>query len=380
MVVSASRAMVRAVTGRPHPVPEASRALPRGARRLRWALGVAAGAVLALGAGTASAAPAERAGSAAAPTLRDTIVRESSRALLARAAAGVWGGAYTTSTGETVRVFSSDAYAADTSFNQTRAEAIVHLPHGSEVGTVTAFFLTFAEMQSVCGGQALACYSPRDQELYALGEDAPDGTSAASILAHEYGHHLARNRLNPPWQAIDYGTKRWASTLGICPKVRSGEVFPSDPFRYELDPAEGFAEAYRVLTEIRSGRQPEWWGIVDELFFPDAAALAAIERDVAVPWTANATVPRSGRVTAAGAARTRTFTVATPLDGLVRVTVRPPARSALKLTVSAGSTVLARGAAAVPTVQTTVCGQRAITVRVDRVRGAGTFRLAISRP
>jgi hypothetical protein len=31
-------------------------------------------------------------------------------------------------------------------------------------------------------------------------------------------------------------------------------------------------------------------------------------------------------------------------------------------------------------VQTTVCGQRSVTVRVDRVRGAGTFRLAISRP
>jgi hypothetical protein len=32
------------------------------------------------------------------------------------------------------------------------------------------------------------------------------------------------------------------------------------------------------------------------------------------------------------------------------------------------------------TVQATVCGQRSLSVRVDRVRGAGTFRLAVSRP
>ena len=347
----------------------------------RLSLGLAL--ALALLPGTASAAPAERARSsvaAAAPAFRDTILREPARAALARAEADVWGGAYLTSTGETVRVFSSDAYSADTSFNQVRAEAIVRLPHGPEVASLTAFFLTFAEMESVCGIQALACYSPREQTLFTLGEDAPDGTGADSILAHEYGHHLARNRLNTPWQALDWGTKRWASTLAVCPRVRSGELFPADPFRYELDPAEGFAEAYRVLAETRAGRQPVWWGIVDELFYPNAAAQAAIERDVRTPWTGNTSLSRSGRVAAAGAARSRTFRVATPLDGVVRVNVRPPARSAVRLTLSAGSTVLARTSPAVTTAQTIVCGQRSVTVRVDRVRGAGTFSLAISRP
>jgi hypothetical protein len=342
----------------------------------------AAVAALSLVAGTANAGPFERTStSTAGPAhLRDTVLREAARTLLARTATDFWGGAYTTSTGETVRVFSSDAYAADTSFNQVRAEAIVRLPHGTEVGALTAYFLTYDEMQNVCGIQALACYSPRDQTIVALGENAPDGTSAEAILAHEYGHHVARNRINPPWVALDWGTKRWASTVAICPKVRAREVVPSDPLRYELDPAEGFAEAYRVLTEIRAGRQPEWWGIVDELFYPNAAALAAIEQDVATPWTQNTTVVRSARVGPAAAARSRTFRVATPLDGTLRVTVRPAARSAVRLTLSAGSTVLARSSAAITTVQTTVCGQRSVSVRVDRIRGAGAFRLTISRP
>jgi hypothetical protein len=388
MAVSGSRAIVAGVTGhpRPTPPPEANRALPRVARRLRRGIALAVAAALTLIAGTASAAPVEwasasrAAASTAAPTLRDTVLREPARTLLAREATAVWGGAYTTSTGEIVRVFSSDAYAGDTAFNQVRAEAIVQLPHGPELSALTAYFLTFEEMQSICGSQALACYAPRDQTLVALGENAPDGTSAESILAHEYGHHIARNRLNPPWQALDWGTKRWATTMGICPRVRAGEVFPSDPFRYELDPAEGFAEAYRVLTEIKAGRQPEWWGIVDELFFPNAAALAAIEQDVAAPWTQNASLSRSGLVTAAAGARSRTYRIATPLDGIIRVAVRPAATSAVRLTLSAGATVLARGTAPMTTVQTTVCGQRSVSLRVDRVRGAGTFRLAISRP
>lgn len=383
MSLSGLRATLPGVNGssRPKP-PPAARAHPRGASRLRRGLVIAAAAGLTFVGGAANAAPFERASTAvsAAPKLRDTILRQSGRTLLARSGADVWGGSYVTSTGETVRVFSSDAYAADTSFNQARAEAIVKLPHGAEVGALTAYFLTFDEMQEVCGSRALACYSPRAQTLYALGENAPDGTRAEAILAHEYGHHVARNRINPPWSALDWGTKRWATAMRICPRVRAREVFPSDPLNYELDPAEGFAEAYRVLTEVRAGRQPDWWGIVNELFFPNDAALAAIEQDVATPWLQGTAAARSGRVGAAAALRSRTLPIATPLDGTLRVTVRPPARSAVRLTLSAGSTVLARGSAAITTVQATVCGQRSISAQVVRLRGAGTFRLTISRP
>jgi hypothetical protein len=342
----------------------------------------AAGGALALLAGTATAAPLERtAATPAAPGLRDTILREPVRTLLFRAAADVWGGTYTTSTGEMVRVFASDAYAPDTSFNQVRAEMIARLPHGSEIRSLTAYFLTFAEMQSVCGRQALACYSPREQTIVTIGEDAPDGTSAESILTHEYGHHVARNRVNPPWTALDWGTKRWASYLNVCARVRGGEMFPGDPLRYELDPAEGFAEAYRVMAEVRAGKPAVWLGIVSTIFQPDAGAAAALERDVLAPWTANTTLTRSGSVTATGAARTRSFRIATPLDGIFRVTVRPPARASLRLSITVpGGEPLGRAAAGVRTVQTRICGQRSVVVGVERARGAGAFRLSMSRP
>jgi hypothetical protein len=343
---------------------------------------VVACVLAALLAGPAEAAPAERTSvSDQPPALRYTVLRAPARTLLAQRVAGIWGGAYTTSTGETVRVFSSDAYAADVSFNQARAETIAHLPHGSELASLTAYFLTVEEMQSVCGGQALACYSPQDQAVVALGEDAPNGTNAESILTHEYGHHLARNRINTPWQALDWGTKRWATYMRICPRERDGEVFPGDALNYELDPAEGFAESYRVMAETRMGKEAVWWGIVDSLFFPDEAARAAVEQDVVAPWTGNTSLARSGRVAAAGAGRVRSFRIATPLDGMLRVTVRPPAKA--EVTVSIGTTggsVLARTGKGVRSIQTTVCGEREVVVRVHRIRGAGRFQLAISRP
>jgi hypothetical protein len=342
----------------------------------------AAGGALALLAGTASAAPLGGTTLApAAPALRDTILRQPARTLLVRSGTDVWGGTYTTATGETVRVFASDVYAPDVSFNQVRAEMIARLPHGSELRSLTAYFLTFGEMQSICGRQALACYSPRDQTIVTVGEDTPDGTSAESILAHEYGHHIARNRLNPPWLAIDWGTKRWASYVNVCARVRSGEMFPADPLRYELDPAEGFAEAYRVMAEQRAGKPALWLGIVSTIFQPDAGAAAALERDVLSPWTQNTTLARTGTVTATGAARRRTFRIATPLDGVLRVTVRPPAGGSLRLSVSVpGGAPLGRASAGVRTLQTRICGQRTIVVAVERIRGAGAFRLTVSRP
>jgi hypothetical protein len=351
-------------------------------RRSRNGLLAAVAGALVIVAGSASAAPVESTSlSRAQPVFRDTVLRQPARTLLARTATDVWGGTYTTSSGETVRVFASDAYAADTSFNQVRAELIARLPHGRELGGVTAYFLTYGEMQSVCGRQALACYSPRDQTIVTVGEDAPDGTSAESILTHEYGHHVARNRLNPPWVALDWGTKRWASYMNVCARVRSGEIFPGDPLRYELDPAEGFAEAYRVMAERKAGKPLVWWGIVSTLFQPDAAAAAAIERDVVTPWTQPTTISRRGSVAATGAARTRVFRIATPLDGTLRVSVRPPANASLRLSVAVpGGLTLDRAGAGVPTLQTRICGQRTVAIGVERVRGAGAFRLTISRP
>jgi len=72
------------------------------------------------------------------------------------------------------------------------------------------------------------------------------GVPLEQILAHEYGHHVSANRSNPPWQAVDWGPKRWATYLGVCPHAVRGEMFPGDEgAAYELNPGEGWG----VLTD-----------------------------------------------------------------------------------------------------------------------------------
>jgi hypothetical protein len=68
----------------------------------------------------------------------------------------------------------------------------------------------------ICGDDAAGCYS--GGELVFIGDPVgawtPEGTAR-----HEYGHHIAANRANPPWRALDWGTKRWAS---VCKREFRG--------------------------------------------------------------------------------------------------------------------------------------------------------------
>ena len=58
--------------------------------------------------------------------------------------------------------------------------------------------------------------------------ETTDGIAPNSVATHEYGHHVAANSNNAPWRAIDWGTKRWASMVGVCSRVQSGMAFPGD--------------------------------------------------------------------------------------------------------------------------------------------------------
>src|SRR5688500_3837022 len=172
-------------------------------------------------------------------------------------AAQAWGGTYPTSTGETVRVTVSDRYPVDEAAARGWAEYLASLVHGAELARVTLHLAPYSEVQSLCGFDALACYSGRRELIVAPREDFPEGPTAQAIIAHEYGHHIARNRLNPPWNSTSYGTKRWASRIGVCARTGAGTLFPGGQgSRYRLDPGEAFAEGYRLLNELRA-RRPE---------------------------------------------------------------------------------------------------------------------------
>jgi hypothetical protein len=233
----------------------------------------------------------------------------------------------------------------------------------------------------LCGGGALGCYS--SAELVMPGEPF-DGQAPEEIARHEYGHHIAANRSNSPWRAAAWGPKRWATAAHVCERSERQTAFPGDDgTHYQLDPAEAFAESYRVLAERRAGGSLATWGLVDWSFYPGQAALAAVEQDVLKPWTRPTSTRWAGRFTAGGT-RVRALPLATPLDGDLIAELRlPPGRlDALEL-VSGDGRVLSRGLWSGPRsrrLHFVVCGQRRLTLRVKAVGATGGFDVTVSRP
>jgi hypothetical protein len=311
-----------------------------------------------------------------------TLAARKARLLLA--GPSYWGGRYTTATGELVTVYISDAYPQDQAIPQRWASFLGFLVHGSELGLVNVYLAPLDEVQSVCGSQALACYSPRQSLVVAPGEAPAQDLTAEAVLTHEYGHHVAEHRSNAPWPAVDYGTKRWASVIQVCRRTRTGMLKPGaeDVPNYFLNPGEGFAESYRVLNQRKAGLVESPWDIVSRSLYPSGQALVQLEQDVTAPWTKPATTTYRGSVSARS--RTRRFSIATVLDGAMRIDLRASSgvRLRLHVTNAAGTTVATRTVAAGrrSTVAATICGQRSYAARVTRARGAGGFTLSVTRP
>jgi hypothetical protein len=294
---------------------------------------------------------------------------------------GFWGGEYRTAAGEAVTVYASNSYPMDPALGQGWADFLGSLVHGPELSTVTVLLAPSEQIARVCGSEAVACYSPRGGLLYTPGEDPDADLSAEAVITHEYGHHVAATRSNTPWPALDWGPKRWASALHVCASVRGGELFPGaeDAEHYAQNPGEGWAETYRVLNERRAGKPESPWQIVSQALYPTPAALVAAEQDVTAPWMRVRTLTRSAALTSAQ--KTRTFTVATPLDGPLKVTLRPSAGLRLSVDVFASSTRVAHAVSKRAVSSTsTVCGARTYRVRVTALRGHGSVRLTVAEP
>jgi hypothetical protein len=206
-----------------------------------------------------------------------------------------WGGPGTASTGETVTVYLSDTIPVDESVRSTWVNFFAWLHHGPELSSLTAYVAPLDQVKSICGPEAGGCYSPASKVLVIPG-DLSEGTGF-DIAAHEYGHHIAANRRNDPWNANGYGPKRWATYVGVCSRATAGTAFPGDegPY-YTLNTGEAFAEAYRALEEAR-GVYP--WAhlplVVDASFTPEAGSEAAALADVQEPWNGPATATWDGR-------------------------------------------------------------------------------------
>ena len=291
------------------------------------------------------------------------------------------GGAFRTATGESVTVYASSTYAAGEVVPQRWAEFFAGIPHGSELGSLVVRIATPGEVAGLCSTEALGCYNAR--ELVMPGEPY-DGVAPEHVARHEYGHHIAAHRSNPPWRAADWGPKRWATAAHVCRRSEQHTAFPGDDgTHYRLDPGEAFAESYRVLAEQKAGAALATWGLVDGSFYPDRAALRAIEQDVATPWTRSTTTRTSGRFRAGGPRRWL-VPVGTPLDGELNAELKLPSGrlDTLELLAPDGH-VLARGlwsGTHTRRLGFVVCGQRRLSLRVTSAGVPGRFDLMLSRP
>jgi hypothetical protein len=350
-------------------------------RRLAVAL---AGAVLA-GALAASAAPSAGNGPPqlsharlAAPEL-DATLRS---ARLQQVPITFRGGPITTSTGETVDVRVSDSLPPETATPEGWAEFLTHLTHGPEISQLTAFVVTFAEVQEICGTRAAGCYG--GNRMVVPGETSID-VSPEEIVRHEYGHHVANHRSNAPWVAVDWGPKRWASASDVCARVSRQEAFPGDQgSNYARNPGEAWAEAYRLMDERKAGITTATWQIIAPSFFPSEAALQAAEQDVVQAWSAPRTTV-STRVFGRATPKVWWIPLATSLDGDFRISATVPNASNPEIALVAANrrTVLRRAqwvGQRVKRLEGSICGRRAAFVRVTQKGALGRVRVSVTAP
>jgi hypothetical protein len=272
----------------------------------------------------------------------------------------------------------SDAYGDSESIARRWSAFFESLIHGSELGLLNAYIAPLNEVQHVCGGSdVLGCYG--DDHLV-MPDQGTRSVSSTSIATHEYGHHVAFNRINPPWIAVDFGAKRWATYEHVCTRAAAGTAYPgAEDGNYALNPGEAWAETYRVLNETAGGL-PLTWPIVDPSFLPDAGALAAAREDVVDPWHPSPVTVKDMRF--GSHARTSTIQVATPLDGVFHVEVKPGSDDITLLAGGTGSALRSgtwtqSGAKAIDYL---VCGQRTFTLRLTRHAASRRFKLRLSVP
>ncbi len=216
---------------------------------------------------------------------------------------------YATPDGFRVAVEASAAYPVDPAADQKLVDFLGSRVHGAELGDLSVYVGTPTEISELCGGgeDVVACYAIDEARMYVPGESVR-GIPVEYPLTHEYGHHVASWRTNSPWDALDWGGKHWSSAVRVCSQVRRGVLFPGNQgAHYFDDPGEGFADGYAHL------HYPHMPWYYNEVMRPNAAALAAIRRDVEHPWTGPRTRTFRGKL--GPHRRTRTFHIRVKLDG-----------------------------------------------------------------
>jgi hypothetical protein len=296
--------------------------------------------------------------------------------------------------GEQVEV--SSTYYTDEQM-QSVVNVLAGLVHGPEMNSLSVYVASPDEITNICGQGALACYAPGISEMVVSGDEGSSyGVPRDFTIAHEYGHHIANNRVNPPWTALDSGAKRWATYERVCQGTRKGQLFPGDEqYHYWENPGEGFAESNAHLN-FPGVSVP--WGY-SSLLQPTQGSLAKLKADITSPWTEPTTVVSNGSMwpTRRNPAEHR---FSTPLDGQVEIRLDGPEGSNYDLFLLGPKLRAAKhlrkhhrrfrvrrrvidravSSSSSEQIDMNLCGQSSIRVEVRRRSGAGPFAVSVTRP
>jgi hypothetical protein len=333
----------------------------------------------------ASFAPATAPAPAVAPAFRDHVSRSpAARRLRAHAAQAAQTIGVRTKEGYVVRVSFTAAAGVQIPLAQAYVGFLDALPHGPELARLRMLIAQPSEVGTLCGGgeDVLACYGADDSQMIvpSTGLDATtaDGSySTAYELTHEYGHHIAANRSDAPFDALDYGPKYWSSYELVCGRTIDRKLAPgNETTNYLQNPGEAWAETYARLAYPG---QP--WTFTS-LLRPDAGALAAARRDVLDPWTG----PRVRTFRMPASRTAERFRVALHLDGALKAKVTGRAGSRVGVAVSSGAQSVGSSRAAGSTGTWSLrygCRDRAqetLSFRVRRSAGRGPVTLRVTYP
>jgi hypothetical protein len=291
--------------------------------------------------------------------------------------------AYAAPDGHTVRVRFSASYDPDPAIAQTYVDFLGGLAHGTELARLKMTIATPREVQDLCGGVdgTLACYDPSSSRMTVPGEQTADdgtGVTTSYVIAHEYGHHVARWRTSAPFQALNFGPKYWASHELVCLNALRGRLAPGDEGeRYLENPGESWADTYAHL------KYPDVpWQFVP-LLRPTKVSKAAALRDIVDPWTGQAKQVFSGRFVRGGA-NVKVFRVLLRLDGSLRVKLAGP--DGANFDIGLSSLGAERGGSKGPTATDAYRVEYAcrevdserVNVKIRRVHGFGAFTATVT--